>query len=714
MNAPFLSKELLEQLLPLGEAAPPIHAILRLIETYGQNFSPDAGEAIANHLMSHDANAAAIEEALRALGQESAPLARFIRARMLAYRGENAAALEELDRVLRASASPHLQILLHRVRALVRERRFGEAIADFQSALALSPPYSFFVRSEKILNQLMGCQDWKPRRRVKAAILSSSTTAMLAPVLRASAFKRGLHLDFYEGAFGNFQQEILDPQSNLYRFQPDLVLLIPNHRDLGLPPTGARPQADEFGRRLRSLWQILRERISCHVIQVGFDLPPGRAWGSLEDSLPEGRGRVIRGLNLALTEEMPTGVSFVDPSEVSAQIGRAFWSDSEWHGFKQYPATTALPLFADLLCSHGAAAMGLSAKVLALDLDNTLWGGVIGEDLLGGIRIGPPSPEGEGYLELQKYAKELQQRGVLLVVCSKNNPNDAELPFQKHDAMWLKLDDFAAFVANWNDKAANLRTIAADLSLGLDSFVFLDDNPVERALIRAKLPQVIVPECGTAPWEMLASLQRGLYFQSVTITKEDLDRHSTYRGNVARKALERSTASLDDFLASLEMAAEHGPVDAQTLPRVTQLINKTNQFNLTTRRYTEEQVRAMAASRDWWCHWFKLADRFSEYGLIGVMLVKKGGAQWLVDTWLMSCRVLGRNMEEFMLACLVRAARDGGAREIVGQFIPTEKNVLVQDLYSRLGFAPRPESPGSFVLDVFQPYTSKTNFIRGL
>ena len=576
--------------------------------------------------------------------------------------------------------------LLLRARSLARENRFSEAIADLQSALELFPPYAFFVKSEKLLDRLAASGHWLPRRKAKLAILASSTTSLLAPLMRATAFRRGLSLEIYEGVYGNYQQEILDPQSGLYQFQPDLAVLLLNRRDLALPPTGGERHANEYVSHLRDLWKVLLDRNPCHIVQVGFDSPFGGAWGSLEDTLPEGRRRIIASSNQTLSADLPRGVSFVDANAIVARIGEKYWSASEWHRAKQYPSATAMPLLADVLCAHVAAALGLSAKVLAVDLDNTLWGGIIGEDLLEGIRVGPSTVEGEGYLELQQYLKELQQRGVLLVVCSKNNLTDAELPFRQHDGMFLKLNDFAAFVANWDDKPSNLERIAKDLSLGLDSFVFLDDNPMERELMRSQLPQVAVPECGQHPWEMLASLQRGMYFEAIRITEEDLGRNESYRGNISRMIAEKNSPSLESFLSDLEMTAYHGPVDAQTLPRVTQLINKTNQFNLTTRRYTEDQVEAMASSPHWWCHWFRLSDRFGDHGLIGVMLAEKGSSEWHVDTWLMSCRVLGRQMEEYMCVSLLSAAQAANAATVVGEYVPTAKNDLVSNLYPRLGF----------------------------
>jgi FkbH-like protein len=708
-----ISKLLIESLL--GRVAEPsglVQESLRLIDAAKDQLWIEAGEAVAGHLFSRCGEGEELTKALDELSRRDTALARFVRARVLAYRGDVEAALEGFGLSLQAAALGDPFVLLHRVRLLSRTGRFAEAVEEFRAALRLYPPYSFFIRSEKILERLITSGACQPRRIAKTALLSSSTTALLAPVLRAAGFREGIQFDIYEGVYGNYQQEILDPNSGLYRFQPDVVVIILNHRDLGLPPSGGKALADEMISRLRGLWQTLNERRPCRVVQVGFDVPPSDAWGSLEDTLPEGRRRLLHHVNSALADNLPAGVSFLDAGAAAAEVGPDFWSDAEWHASKQYPSSTALPRFADYVCSHCAAALGLGAKALVLDLDNTLWGGVIGEDLLGGIRVGPPGAEGEGYLALQRYVKELQQRGILLAVCSKNNREDAELPFREHEAMLLKLDDFAAFEANWLDKADNLQAIAENLSLGLDSFVFLDDNPMERAFVRSRLPQVVVPECGSKPWEMLAALRRGLYFQSIHLTQEDLERHRGYQGNIARKALEQSAASLDDFLAGLEMSAEHGPVDAKTLPRVTQLINKTNQFNLTTRRYAEEQVRALAESPDWWCRWFKLADRFGDHGLIGVLLARKDKSAWNIDTWLMSCRVLGRNMEKFMAQTLLTAAREQGAASVVGEYVPTAKNGLVKDLYPRLGFEVSADRSGKFVFDLVGKPIPECAFIR--
>lgn len=673
---------------------------------------PEIGDMIAGHL-SLRLDEAVCNRVLDRLSADASPLGRLVAARLHLEHHQPEKADDAMSAALLTASTPAPTVLAQRARLRANQGRLSEAIADLQSALASSAPYALFAKSEKLVERLIASAAWAPRRKARLALLASSTTAILAPVLRATAFARGVELEIYQGLYGNFRQEVLDPNSGLYRFQPDLAIVLVNHRDLHLGPLEDNHFAMRFAEGLRDLWALLRQRSACHIIQLGLDLPPHGAWGSLEDTLAEGRRRAIASANLTLSANLPTGISFLDPNALVAELGDRFWSDTQWYSAKQYPAPSALPRLADYLCAHSMAALGLSSKVLAVDLDNTLWGGVIGEDLLGGIRVGPPTPDGEAFVALQQYLKELQQRGVLLAVCSKNNRADAEAPFRQHEAMVLKLDDFAAFAANWNDKAGNLRTIAADLALGLDSFVFLDDNPMERAWVRSQLPQVIVPECGSKPWEMLAALERGLYFETICLTREDRQRHENYRANQARSALKHDAASLEDFLESLEMVAEDGPVDDHTLARVTQLVNKTNQFNLTTRRYTEEQVRAMALSPDWWCRWFRLADRFGDHGLIGAILAHRSSRRWTVDTWLMSCRVLGRNMEQFMAACLLQSAWQSGAAEVVGRYVPTEKNGLVQDLYPRMGFTPCHDLVGQYLFDLRQQPIPAVAFIRG-
>jgi FkbH-like protein len=367
--------------------------------------------------------------------------------------------------------------------------------------------------------------------------------------------------------------------------------------------------------------------------------------------------------------------------------------------------------------SHVRPVLGLSRKVLVTDLDNTLWKGVVGEDGLEGITIGAGSPEGEAYLQLQQYMLELKRRGILLAVCSKNNPEDARLPFVGHPQMALKLEDFAAFFANWDDKAANLEAIARKLSLGLDSFVFLDDSPLEREWIRSQLAEVAVVELGSSPLDFIRQLDRGRYFEALSLSGEDLRRADQYRKQSQREQLRTSAASLDDFLRDLRLEATVEALGEKNLARVTQLINKTNQFNVTTRRYTEAQVRAHAQDGSGWSGVFHLSDRMDSYGLIGVLICRASSSEnWEVDTWLMSCRSLGRQMEKFMFDRMIEAAIARRIKLIVGVYRPTAKNALVSELYEQVGFRRAGQDPDGvrYELEVPASLTVSAPHIRNV
>jgi FkbH-like protein len=330
--------------------------------------------------------------------------------------------------------------------------------------------------------------------------------------------------------------------------------------------------------------------------------------------------------------------------------------------------------------------LGLSKKLVVLDLDNTLWGGVIGEDGLGGIKLGPPSAMGEMYQGFQTYLKGLHERGIPLAVVSKNNHADAASVFEKHEACVLKPADFASFRANWQDKPANLRALADELKLGLDSFVFLDDNPAERAAVRAALPEVTVPEITGDPAESIAVLERGLYFQAVHFTAEDRKRSASYQAQKAAHALSERAGSVEEYLAELDTTVQVGVVDDTSLERVAQLVNKTNQFNLTSRRYTESELAERMKRPSAWFRWFRVRDRFADHGLTGVVLADLEDDSFRVDLWLMSCRVIGRGIEDLMFNSFLDAAKNAGTRKISARYVPTAKNALVSQLLPKYGF----------------------------
>ncbi len=378
-----------------------------------------------------------------------------------------------------------------------------------------------------------------------------------------------------------------------------------------------------------------------------------------------------------------------------ARDGLAAWHNPTfWHHAKQEVTPAAAPMYGDLVGRLLAAGQGRSAKCLVLDLDNTLWGGVVGDDGLEGIVIGQGSASGEAYLAFQEYCRELARRGVILAVCSKNDEANALEPFERHPEMALKRADIACFVANWSDKAANLRQVAAELNIGLDSLVFVDDNPFERNLIRRELPMVAVPEVSEDPVSFIAAIADAGYFEALSVTEEDRERTAQYHGNRARDALRASITDMDSYLRGLEMQLVWRPFDRIGLARTVQLINKSNQFNLTTRRYTDQEVLAVMDDPAAFGLQLRLIDRFGDNGVIAIVIGRlRDDRDLLIDTWLMSCRVLGRQVEPTTLNLIADQARRLGARRLVGDYIPTKKNGMVKDHYTKLGFAATDKTP---------------------
>lgn len=621
-------------------------------------------------------------------------------ASLLALRGEREQAVALWQRILdqHATGLPLHVAALTQARLLLSIDRPQEAFASLRRAISNQHEYRFLSKAASLLERLRRQAKPLATRHVRIAVLSSTTTDLSVPLLRLACFREEIDAEIYVAPYNTIRQEIMNLDSDLYAFQPDITIIATNWRDAHFPAFSETPdeQIQSTLTELQQMWTHLLDHHPCRIIQHNFDLPGIESFGHLSLTLKGGRAHMLRTLNQQLIATCPSSVTILDLDQVSARYGKRSWYDAAyWHLAKQYPATGALPLLVDHQVALIRGSLGLTKKVLVFDLDNTLWGGVISEDGLGSIRLGSPSATGEAYQALQHYARELKERGVLLAVCSKNNEQDARLPFLKHDAMILRLDDIAVFRANWQDKPANLRDIAQTLNLGIDSLVFLDDNPVERELVRREVPQVAVPEPGNDPATYIETLDRGMYFEALTLSDEDRQRHQSYRANALRTELRTRTASLDDFLRDLDMEAEIGAFNPTVLARVVQLIGKTNQFNLTTRRHSEQQIRRMLASKAYWTCYFKLRDKFDDNGLVGLLIARQlpdTPRTWEIDTWLMSCRVIGRQLELFMWQCLVEAARAQNVCFIRGVYIPTAKNAMVADLYDRLGFVPLDET----------------------
>jgi FkbH-like protein len=537
-----------------------------------------------------------------------------------------------------------------------------------------------------------------PRRRAaRVAIAGTYTTSQLGPLLQLAALRRGVDVELYEVGFDLYTQEILDPASGLYAFAPDYLLLAPHDGAIHFPPLADDPEetVDAEVRRWVALWDAVRERTTARILQHNVAIRPESAWGHVSARVPGTRDELLRTFNTRLAAAAGDDVLVVDCDRIAGAFGKTSWFDDRYyHLAKQAVALDALPELARHTAAVLAGAEGLSSKCVVLDLDNTLWGGVIAEDGLEGIALGGGSPKGEAYTAFQEHLRALRARGVLLAVVSKNNDADAREPFERHPDMRLSLDDIAVFVANWDDKASNIRRVAADLDIGLDSLVFVDDNPAEREVVRQLVPEVEVLTLPSDPARYVRALADSLLFELASVTREDLGRAAQYRARAQVASLEREAPSLEAFYRSLGMRARLVPFDDVDLPRIAQLVGKTNQFNLTTRRHGLGELQALADDPDAVTMSARLRDNFVDHGLIGVLVARREGDALDIDTWLMSCRVIGRTVEEAMLGRLCEQARERGVSRLRGTYLPTPKNAVVRDLYARLGFAQVSEDEG--------------------
>jgi FkbH-like protein len=553
-------------------------------------------------------------------------------------------------------------------------------------------------------------------RSVRVALTGSATTTQLAQMFKLAARRVGVGLEIYESPYGQYEQEIINPHSLLYGFAPDVLVLAVHERDLRLPQYSDSPERDieaEAG-RWEKLWEMVGQHAHTRLIQCNFALPSEAPMGHLGARLPGSRYMMTQAVNARIGERARNGVSILDCERLSSLFGKLRWFDPRyWHLGKQAVALNALPLLARHMTAVMAADLGLSRKCLVLDLDNTLWGGVIAEDGLAGIKLGH-GVDGEAFVAFQEYILKLKQKGIVLAVCSKNNEADAKEPFEKHPEMRLKLDDIAMFVANWQPKPDNLRAIARALDLGLDSFVFVDDNPIEREAVRQILPEVDVISIPADPAYYAQALSSYLLFETSSFTSEDTSRTSQYRGRAQIMELQASATNLSDFYRSLDMKAMVASFDDFHLPRIAQLIGKTNQFNLTTRRHGMPQLQAFVKDPNCVHFYFRLRDCFADHGLVSLMIAVRCANVLEIDTWLMSCRVLGHTVEATMLQSLFERAQALGCTSIRGTYIPTAKNAMAKDVFAKFGFKLLEEGEGStvwgFDLTVQQPI--KNEFIE--
>ena len=500
-------------------------------------------------------------------------------------------------------------------------------------------------------------------RTIRIAFVGTNSTQYLVKAVRYLLYEKyRLGIYAYESGYDGIAKDLLDDMSPYYSFDPQITILLPDSSNTDI----------DF---YKKIWG----KLPGTVLQANFVVPPISVYGNLEMSLPESENFRIAHANAELAFAKPKHVVLLDFDGLAARVGKDHWFDyPAYFTTKQSFSLDYLENVSMLIVRQIGALYGKAKKCLVLDLDNTLWGGVVGDDGYEGIQLDPNDPVGEAYRFFQRYILALKQRGVILAVCSKNEEATACEPFLKNPQMVLKLSDIACFVANWEDKAQNIQTIAQRLNIGVDSLVFFDDSPAERERIRNELPCVEVIDVPNDPAYFAKVLSDSGAFDWIQITEEDRNRADTYQTNRKRDELLRSSANYEEYLASLKMEYFIGLLNAERVPRFTQLINKTNQFNLRTQRYTEAQIEAMLQDPKYKLIYAELSDRFDKYGLISCVILKGN----FIDTWVMSCRVFKRHVEDKIWDFLLENTKG----DLYGEYLPTSKNALVKEFYLKMGF----------------------------
>lgn len=551
-------------------------------------------------------------------------------------------------------------------------------------------PQAILKKRKSIRRELLASGE--PRIKKKIAVLGGSTTHDIISVLELFLLDFGIEPEFYESEFGLYYEDAMFGGA-LRDFAPDLIYIHTSRRNItGLPAPSDSPEfvselLDAQFSRLEAMWEHLASEFRCPVIQNNFEPPFYRLLGNRDAWDYRGHTNFVSRLNMKLYEYASSRQDFYinDISYLCADYGLLKWTDPfYWHMYKYCLNLDAIPALSYSVACIIKSIYGKNKKSLVLDLDNTLWGGIVGDDGAEGIEIGHETSMGQVYSEFQAYLKELLGYGILLNVDSKNDEENA-IAGLSHPEGTLRPQDFISIKANWEPKDLNFAEIAGELNILPESMVFVDDNPAERAIVTGQLPGVCAPLMD-APEHYITAIDRCGFFEATKLSKDDLSRNEMYKANAQRAKLQKSFRSYEDYLLSLDMHALIRPFEPVYISRIAQLTNKSNQFNLTTRRFTESQMQAASRDPDIITLYGKLTDKFGDNGVISVVMGRIDGELLHIELWLMSCRVLKRNMEHAMLDELVRAAEKAGAKRLRGYYYKTPKNGMVKDFYKEFGF----------------------------
>ena len=572
---------------------------------------------------------------------------------------------------------------------------------------------------KKIRRELLA--DGRSRIKKKVAILGGSTTAEIRNMLDLFLLDQGIEAEFYESEYNRYWQDVMFDEPQLTEFHPDIICIHTTSRNLSIFPE-ITDSSETIERKLnevydtfRGMWDKISKAYHCPVIQNNFEKPRCRLLGNRDVSDEHGLSNFVSRLNGKFYEYARDHHNFFinDIDFLSASYGLQKWNDpSYWYMYKCAPALPAVPELAFNLSNIIKSIYGKNRKALVLDLDNTLWGGIVGEDGADGIEIGQETAAGQLYAEFQSYIKAQKPLGTLLTVDSKNDMENALAGLNRQDSV-LKPEDFLIIKANWEPKDQNLKEIAEELNIGTDALVFVDDNPAERHIIRSRVPEAAVPEI-ERPEDFITTLDRSGFFEVTNFSEDDLQRSEMYRANIQRNQQQAQFTDYREYLLSLEMKAEIKPFSSQYMSRIAQLTNKSNQFNLTTRRCSEAELTQIAGDPEYITLYGRLTDRFGDNGVVSVVFGHKAADIFHIDLWLMSCRVLKRDMEYAMLDELVSRCKSENIGALKGYYYPTKKNKMVSDFYGRMGFVKVSEDDeGNTVwdLDISGPYERKNTVI---
>ena len=537
--------------------------------------------------------------------------------------------------------------------------------------------------------------DDKKEFNAKIAILGSASIQLVSSVTRALLTKYDIYADIYEGEYNGILMDILDSKSKLYSFNPNYLVIIPDYRDI----IDNKPQilasnkeidnaVSKVTEKYLDIFRTVHEKLSnCQILFSNFVKPYFDSLGNLASNYIFSQSIFFDRINLELIKNRPSYVNILDFERLSGYVGKKNWfDDSSYYLNKSAFSLEYIGYYCDVIARQFEAFSGKIRKCLVLDLDNTLWGGIVGDLGYDGINIDPNDAEGEAFLQFQKYLLNLKDRGVILAVCSKNDLENAKEPFEKNPNMIIKLEDISSFVANWADKATNINQIAKNLNIGVDSIVFFDDNPTERMLVKEFLPEVKVVEVPDDPAQYMKALDQAFCFEWNQITEEDIRRNQSYLSNGLRENLLEHCSNYDEYLQKLQMTITFESVSDKSLPRFVQLTNKSNQFNLRTVRYTEADIAKMLNRNEYSLFTVSLKDKFSNYGIIACIVLHFEKDVCFIENWVMSCRVLKKGIENYSIEKIVETAKKHGCKKIIGEYLKTKKNSMVEKLYEDLGF----------------------------